>query len=130
MMISANPAAGRVMVRIGDRTLPISFSLGAVAALGTALKCETYQELMRAIQVGRMDDAPLILRALLVGNGHDVQNEDVIAFDFLTFATEVLPALLAPRSQKETDRPPVTGASSPSPASSTELSRSASDTGG
>lgn len=91
----ANRIAGRVAITIAGKPYTIAMGIGALAELADVLAVTTFEDLQeRFARIGPKDMMP-IMRALIVGNGGQIPDEDLrqVSFDeFMEWFTAVQPS--------------------------------------
>lgn len=71
----ANDLRGTADIVLDGKTYEVGFSIAALARIAKALECKTFEQVHDRIQKMEVEDAPVIVAALLRGNGHDVPQE-------------------------------------------------------
>jgi hypothetical protein len=88
----ANPARGEAELRLGGRTYAVRMSMGALAEMADALGVKSLPELNDRILQFNLVDMPLVVAAVLKGNGYEPPVADIAAMDWQDYFHQVIPA--------------------------------------
>jgi hypothetical protein len=97
----ANHARGSATIHIAGKDYPIAFNLGVVAELASGLDVKTFQDLQKRIEKVEFVDMPVVLKAVLVANGHSISAADINLVNFWDYLEIILPTIFNPRPNKD-----------------------------
>lgn len=96
----ANHARGEADLVIAGKTYAVAMSLGSLARMSAALDVKGMQELNDRILEFRLADMPLVIDAVLKGNGHEVPMAEIEAMDWHAYFNSVIPAFFRTEGDK------------------------------
>lgn len=88
----ANHARGEADLTIAGKTYAVRMSMGALARMSAALDVKGMAELNDRLLEFRLADMPVIIDAVLRGNGYEVAMADIEAMDWQDYFKTVIPA--------------------------------------
>lgn len=107
----ASKIRGTVEFKIGDKSYPCAMTIGALAELAEAVGADTFDEISDRLSKVSPTVVPKVVRAILVGNGHDVDQALINRLtlkDAMSSLTEIMASAgdAAPSTDKAKPSPP------------------------
>lgn len=103
----ANKYRAEATLWIGGKPVTVALTTSAVVELADALGVETFQELSSRLIEFKVRDVPIVIEALLTGNGYPVDREEIMANDANPHDyAQAISTLLAPPADRTASSSP------------------------